>query len=228
MYSRGIPRQSSPPLCPPRVFLCAVGICYIFAMGCLIRFATPDDAPQVQAIYAPYCRASPVSFEIVPPSVKEIRARIARVLKRYPWLVCECDGMLAGYVYASTHRERPAYRWSADVAVYVHESQHRRGVGRGLYTALFGLLRQQGYINAIAGITLPNPASVGMHKTMGFKPIGIYKHIGFKTGAWHDVVWCQLLLQSLPQRPREPRNWRRLKPSLIQRAMREGAKLIER
>jgi phosphinothricin acetyltransferase len=197
-------------------------------MDAEIRFATLDDASEVQAIYAPYCRASPVSFEIVPPTVKESRARIARVLKKFPWLVCERDGVVAGYVYANTHRERAAYRWSVDVAVYIHGSQHRRGVGRGLYTALFDLLRQQGYINAIAGITLPNPASVGLHESIGFKPIGVYKHIGFKSGAWHDVVWYQLRLRPLPGRPREPRNWRRLKPSLIQRAMRSGAQVMER
>lgn len=196
-------------------------------MNVVIRLATPKDATHVQAIYAPYCRASPVSFEIVPPTVTEMRRRMGRVLKNFPWLICERGGEVAGYVYAGAHRERAAYRWSVDVAVYIHSSHRRRGVGSGLYTALFDLLKEQGYVNLIAGVTLPNPASVGLHESMGFEPIGVYKHIGFKTGAWHDVVWYQLLLQPLARRPSEPRDWRKLKSSQIERALRAGEKLID-
>ena len=125
-----------------------------------IRLATLDDAEQVQAIYAPYCH-TPISFETDPPTVEQMRGRLAKVLGCYPWLVCEEGGEVLGYAYATRHRERAAYRWSVDTSVYVGQGRQRRGVGRALYTSLFAVLPLQGYVNAYAGVTLPNPASVG-------------------------------------------------------------------
>src|SRR5205085_10663625 len=115
-----------------------------------IRLATPDDAGQVRAIYAPYCD-TPVSFEAGPPGVEEVRGRLAKVLGQYPWLVCEDGGEVLGYVYATQHRERAAYRWSVDTTVYVRQGCHRQGVGRALYTSLLALLPLQGFVNAYAG-----------------------------------------------------------------------------
>jgi L-amino acid N-acyltransferase YncA len=92
-----------------------------------------------------------------------------------------------------------------DVSVYIHQHHHRRGIGRTLYTSLFELLRLQGYINAYAGVTLPNAGSVGLHLSMGFQPVGTYSQVGYKYGVWHDVAWYQLLLQPRPDKPREPR-----------------------
>ena len=173
----------------------------------MLRMATLDDAEAVQAIYAPYCY-TPISFEMEPPSVADMRQRMDRVLSQFPWLVCEDAGKLLGYAYASTHRERAAYRWSVDVSVYNDREHHRRGIGRALYTSLFALLRLQGYVNAYAGVTLPNAGSVGLHKAMGFQSVGLYSQVGYKYGAWHDVVWYHLLLQPRPAEPREPRGWR--------------------
>lgn len=169
-------------------------------MAALIRLATPDDAEQVQAIYAPYC-STPISFELEPPSVAEMRGRLTKILGQYPWLVWEEDGAILGYVYAMQHRERAAYLWSVDTAVYVHQGRQRRGVGKRLYTALFEVLPLQGYVNAYAGVTLPNPASVGLHEAMGFQPLGVYRQVGFKCGAWHDVAWFQRPLQPRPGAP---------------------------
>jgi phosphinothricin acetyltransferase len=163
-------------------------------MPTAIRLATPDDAEQVQAIYAPYCH-TPISFEMEPPSVEEMQGRLAKVLGQHPWLLCEDGGDVLGYAYATQHRERAAYRWSVDTAVYVRKGRQRRGVGRALYTSLFAVLRLQGYVNAYAGVTLPNPASVGLHEAMGFQPVGVYRQVGFKCGAWHDVAWFQRPLQ---------------------------------
>jgi phosphinothricin acetyltransferase len=170
----------------------------------VIRLATPDDAGQVLKVYAPYCH-TPISFELVPPSLDEMRRRLVRVLENYPWLVCEDGGDVLGYGYAAAHRERAAYRWSVDTTVYVRQEQRRRGVGRAVYTALFKLLALQGYCNAYAGVTLPNPASVGLHEAMGFLPVGVYRQVGYKNDAWHDVAWYQLLLQSRPASPPPPR-----------------------
>ncbi len=169
-----------------------------------IRLATPADAAEVQAIYAPYCD-TPISFELQPPSVEEMRARMTKILGVYPWLLLE-NGELLGYVYASQHRERAAYRWSVDTTVYVRQGAQRKGVGRALYASLLSMLPLQGYINAYAGVTLPNPGSVGLHEAMGFQQVGVYKDVGFKCGAWHDVAWFQRPLQARPAEPPAPRS----------------------
>lgn len=132
-----------------------------------IRVATEGDAEPVLEIYAPFCVATPISFETEPPSLEEIGRRIAKTLAFFPWLICEEEGRVVGYAYASRHRERAAYRWSADVSVYVREKARGRGIGRALYTSLFAILRLQQIYNILAGITLPNPASIALHEAMG-------------------------------------------------------------
>ena len=170
-----------------------------------IRLATEADAEQVQAIYAPFCEAdSHVSFEVEPPTIDEIRRRIARTLERFPWLVCDDEGEVVGYAYAGPHNERAAYGWSVNVSVYIRQGRRGAGIGRALYTSLFAMLKLQGFVNAFAGATLPNPASEGLHLAMGFKPVGIYHHVGFKAGAWHDTVWWHLPLREPPPLPDFP------------------------
>jgi phosphinothricin acetyltransferase len=177
----------------------------IHRMNVSIRFAEPQDAAAIQAIYAPNVESTAISFELVPPTVEDMAERIARIAPQFPWLVCEIDGQVAGYVYACSHRERAAYRWAVDVTVYVDTAHRRRGVGRALYTSLLELLRQQGYSKAYAGITLPNPGSVGVHEVMGFEPVAVYRGVGYKLGRWRDVGWWQLeLLPEVPV-PREPK-----------------------
>lgn len=171
-------------------------------MNARIRMATPDDAEQIHEIYAPYCN-TPISFEAGPPGVAEMQVRLRKILVSYPWLVCEEDGRILGYAYASQHSERAAYRWSVNTTVYVQRERARAGMGRALYTALFEVLRMQGYVNAYAGITLPNPASIGLHESMGFEQVGIYRHVGFKYGTWHDVAWYALQLRVPPHEPEE-------------------------
>jgi L-amino acid N-acyltransferase YncA len=169
----------------------------------MIRLAIPEDAPGVQAIYAPVVRDTAISFELEPPSVEDMRQRIGAVVERLPWLVCERRGEILGYAYAGPHRARAAYQWSVDVSVYIHTQARRSGVGRGLYRSLFALLSLQGLYHAYAGITLPNPASIGLHESLGFTPVGVYRAVGYKLGAWHDVGWWQLTLQE-PIMPPEP------------------------
>lgn len=169
-----------------------------------IRLATAADAAAVAAVYAPYVRDTVITFEIEPPDAAEMARRLAAVGERFPWLLA-CDGaQVLGYAYAGEHRSRAAYRWDVDVAVYLDARSHRRGLGRALYTRLFELLRAQGYVNAYAGITLPNAASVGLHQALGFVPVGVYREVGYKCGAWHDVGWWGLRLQAPPAAPAEP------------------------
>ena len=171
----------------------------------MIRLATAaSDAGAAAAIYAPYVTGAVISFEAVPPSAEEMASRIASTLSYAPYLVYEKDGEVLGFAYAARHRERAAYRWSVDVSVYVHERTHRQGVGRALYTSLFALLRLQGFYAAHAGITLPNPRSVGLHEAVGFVPVGVYRSVGFKRGGWHDVGWWELTLQPHASAPGEP------------------------
>jgi len=155
-----------------------------------VRDAEPElDAQACAAIYAPYVLETAISFEVRPPSAGEMSARIASA---HAWLIAEADGRPIGYAYGSPHRERAAYRWSADVAVYIERSRHRAGVGRALYEQLFERLRVAGLWTLCAGVTQPNPASDGLHRAMGFAPVGTYRRIGWKAGSWHDVLWWQL------------------------------------
>lgn len=173
-------------------------------MNAAIRLATEADGAGVAAIYAPYVSGMPTSFELAPPDANEMGRRIAETLRLLPWLVCEGDARILGYAYAGRHRSRAAYQWSVETSVYVDSAWHRHGVGRALYRSLFAVLVLQGFHNAYAGITLPNPPSVGLHEAVGFRAVGVYREVGFKGGAWHDVGWWQQSLQPKTTPPQAP------------------------
>ena len=160
-----------------------------------IRLADPDrDASAVHAIYAPSVTHSATSFEREPPGAEAMAERIAQTMERYPWLVAVeegPEGPVLGYAYGTTHRARWAYQWSAEVAVYVAGSAHRRGVGRRLYETLLTILAAMGVHGVFGGVTLPNDASVALHRSVGLEEVGIYRGIGCKFGRWHDVQWFQ-------------------------------------
>jgi L-amino acid N-acyltransferase YncA len=162
-------------------------------MTITVRAAAPADAPAVAAIYAPVVTATATSFEEQPPTPDEMgRRMLAR--PRLPWLVADDDGRVAGYAYAAAHRGRPAYRWSAESSVYLDPAYQGRGLGRQLYERLITEVRDLGYRSLYAGIALPNPASVGLHEALGFTPVGIFRDVGYKLGAWRDVGWWQCAL----------------------------------
>lgn len=156
------------------------------------RSARPADAAAIRAIYLPYVLETAVSFELEPPSVAEMAERVAHYQATHPWLVCVRDEEVVGYAYASPHRARLAYQWSTEVSVYVADGHQRAGVARALYRALLALLRTQGYTCALAGITQPNPKSVGFHAALGFTEIARYHNIGYKFGQWWDTLWMEL------------------------------------
>jgi phosphinothricin acetyltransferase len=163
-----------------------------------IRVATAADAEAIAAIYAPYVLETAISFEEVPPSVAEMAARMAKALPTHPFLVFEEGDRLVAYAYAGPHNDRAAYRWSANVSVYVAADAHRRGIGRALYASLIETLRRQGFHSLYGGITLPNAKSVGLHEALGFTHVGIYREVGFKFGRWHDVGYWRLGLGDGP------------------------------
>jgi phosphinothricin acetyltransferase len=151
-----------------------------------------------------------VTFETELPPFDEMARRIDEISQRFPYLVVDDGRSVAAFAYASAHRVRQAYQWSAEVSVYVAPELQRKGAGRRLYCALFALLRLQGIVNAYAGITLPNLPSVRLHESLGFEPIGIYRRVGYKLGAWHDVGWWSLRLQEPAGEPSPPRSSRSL------------------
>jgi L-amino acid N-acyltransferase YncA len=156
-----------------------------------VRDATELDAVACAAIYAPYVTDTAVTFEYEAPSTDEMARRIAAAQRAHAWLVLEDDGRVVGYAYAGPYKERAAYRWSSEVSVYLEMGRRRSGSGRLLYEALFERLAERGFRTLVAGMTLPNDASEGLHRAMGFEPIGTFRRVGWKHGQWRDVAWAQ-------------------------------------
>ena len=155
-----------------------------------IHMAACADAQALRDIYKPYVD-TPVTFEEDVPSVDEFERRIDGIIRTYPYLVCVQNGCPIGYAYAHRFRERPAYRWGAELSVYISGEHQGKGVGKALYTALIDLLKEQGVKNVYASVTLPNEKSEGLHRSLGFRTAGIYHHTGYKCGKWHDVLWLE-------------------------------------
>jgi phosphinothricin acetyltransferase len=161
-----------------------------------IRAATGRDAEACAAIYAPYVTDTAITFETDVPDVAEMAGRIAASARHHCWLVATQgpDERVIGYAYGGPFQPRPAYRWSCAVSVYLEMGRRRTGLGRALYSDLLDRLTARGYRIAVAGITLPNEASVGLHRAMGFEPVGTYRRIGWKFDSWHDVAFSQRAL----------------------------------
>lgn len=170
-----------------------------------IRAAEDRDADAIAAIYAPHVSRGVASFEDSAPSPDDMRARMARIEGAYPWLVADEDGRVLGYAYADRFRDRSAYRWAVETTVYVAAEAQRRGVGRLLYDVLFDILKEQGFSQAIAAISLPNDASIQLHESVGFRRAGVYRQVGWKLGRWVDVGLWQAELADPPRPPAEPK-----------------------
>lgn len=170
----------------------------------IIRVARPADASAMLDIYRPFVENTSITFETVTPTEQEFSARIKHYLESYPWLVAEINGEIAGYAYASRHRERVAYQWSVEVSVYISESFKRSGTARKLYEELFSLLTKQGFRNAYAVINLPNEPSVAFHESMGFIWFATYEQVGYKLGKWKNVGWWRKILNEFTMKPEAP------------------------
>jgi len=170
-----------------------------------VRAATTADAAACAAIYAPYVTGSVITFESEPPDAGAMAERIVAAQVKHAWLVAERDGDVVGYAYAGPWKARPAYRWSCESTVYVAAGAQRGGVGRALYEALFDRLAARGYRTVVGGVTLPNDASVGLHRGLGFEPVGTFPRIGWKLGEWRDVHYLVKHLGPGSDEPAEPR-----------------------
>jgi len=169
-----------------------------------IRDALPEDAGACAAVYAPYVEQTAITFELEPPSTRQMGERIAAAQRMHAWLVLEDGGRVVGYAYGGTFNQRAAYRWACEVSVYLEMGRRRTGAGRALYEALLPRLAARGYTTAIAGMTLPNEASLALHRRMGFETVGTYRDIGYKLGHWHDVAWMQAFIAERIDSPAEP------------------------
>jgi L-amino acid N-acyltransferase YncA len=184
-----------------------------------LRFVSLRDAEALVAIYAPIVTSTAISFETLAPDADEMRARIAAQPATKPWLVAERNGAVAGYAYASTFRDRSAYRFGVETTAYVAEAARRGGVGRAMYEALFELLSMQGYRRAVAGITLPNDASIALHLASGFSAAGVMHAAGFKFDRWHDVAFFERAVAPLGTPQRDPLAIEELDPRSVHAAL---------
>ena len=169
-----------------------------------IRLVQPGDAEQIMEIYRPSVEKTAVSFEIETPSVGEMERRIRETVEIFPWLVCYQGDVIAGYAYASSHRQRFSYQWTVETSVYIHPDFSRRGIASALYASLLSMLKAQGFCTALAGMALPHPASAALHQFLGFEAFALYKNVGFKFEKWHDVQWWRLSLQEDSYCPQLP------------------------
>jgi phosphinothricin acetyltransferase len=198
-------------------------------MAPTIRTATGRDGRALAGIYGPVVEGTHVSFETTPPDADEMARRVRETTDRLPWLVCELDDRVVGYACASPHSDRPAYRWSVDVSVYVDERYRRRGVARGLYGSLLEVLGLQGLVNAYAVIALPNPPSVALHESFGFERVGLYGSVGYKHGEWRDVGHWALSLREPEDPPSSPTPFDDLRGSAAYReALGSGERHVDR
>ncbi|MGD1066497.1 MAG: arsinothricin resistance N-acetyltransferase ArsN1 family B [Vulcanimicrobiaceae bacterium] len=184
----------------------------------VVRLARPDDGAAFASIYGPIVAETAISFEVDPPGADEMTARVRGALAQHAWLAAEVDGAIAGYAYASQHRQRPAYRWGVDVAIYLDPRFRGRGLGSRVYRALLAVLHLQGYQRAYAGIALPNAASVAVHESAGFRLVGVYQRTGFKFGRWHDVGWWDRIIRDDVD-PREPAPLSSVAPAALAAAL---------
>jgi L-amino acid N-acyltransferase YncA len=193
-----------------------------------IRLATPADAQAILSIYAPYIENTSFTFETETPSVTDFSERIKNYLLNWPWLVCEIDGKIAGYAYATRHRERTAYQWCTESSVYIHDDHQRAGIARALYKALFEILKRQGFRNVYAVINLPNDRSVSFHESCGFEYFATYEKVGYKLGKWKNVGWWRLILNEFGDEPQAPIKFSELDNKFIPRLLINQSKLINK
>ena len=194
----------------------------------MIRTATDSDAASILEIYTPYIESTSFTFETEVPAIESFKERINTYLQTWPWLVCEIDGVIAGYAYGGKHRERVAYQWSIESSVYVHDDFLRVGVANALYRALIDILTLQGFRNLYAVINLPNDKSVAFHEKMGFEYFAVYKNVGYKLGKWKNVGWWQLQLNEYSLEPPPPVKFSEMNRNLVDDILQSASKLIKK
>lgn len=157
----------------------------------LVRAFEPKDTEQICEIYNHYIINTVITFEENPLTTADMLQRIENYTKRFPWLVCEDEGSIVGYAYASTWKDRSAYKNTAEVTVYLKNNLLRKGYGKALYSALFESLKKQNCHVVLACISLPNESSEKFHEHFGFKKSAHFTEVGRKFDRWLDVGYWQ-------------------------------------
>jgi phosphinothricin acetyltransferase len=168
-----------------------------------IRLAEKRDVPGILEIYSPFILETAVTFEEIVPDEASFWERIQGIMAELPYLVCEINGRIAGYAYASSYRSRASYRWTKEVSVYIHPDFQRKRVAHALYTSLFEMIKYQGIADLLAIITIPNESSVAFHEYFGFVKCGEFSKVGHKIGSWQNVGWFELFIQDETQAPKD-------------------------
>lgn len=171
-----------------------------------IRLINTSDAAAALAVYAPYVLTTAYTFEYEIPTVADFKKKIEKITAQHPWLVCEYNGEIIGYAYGSTQHERPGYQWTTETTIYLKPDFHGKGIARILYTALFNILKLQGYYTLYANVLSTNIGSCKFHKAMGFEEIGIYRNIGYKLGQWQSNLGMQYFLSEHIAEPPIPKS----------------------
>lgn len=173
-----------------------------------IRPSAAGDVPAMLSIYDEFVRKTAVSFEYVTPTVEEFQHRLEEHSAVYPWLVYEENGVVLGYAYAGRAFERAAYAWNAEISCYLAPPARGRGIGRRLYALIETILRAQGVRRVYAVVTSANEPSITFHRALGYRDAACFRAVGFKRGAWYDVLWLEKQLLP-PGEPAEfPRPWK--------------------
>lgn len=167
-----------------------------------VRMARPEDAPEIYKVYEPYILNTVITFEYDKVPIAEFENRIKSVLNKFPWIVCEIDGEIAGYAYCSPHLERAAFGWDCECSVYLNEAYHKMGIGTALYNALFQIVETQGYYNIYSLICVPHDSSVALHKKYGFEEVGTYYNTAYKHGSWRHLLVMEKRLKEKLEEPK--------------------------
>ena len=191
-----------------------------------VRLATPNDAAGILEIYAPYIANTSFTFETAVPPLIDFQKRISDYLINWPWLVCEIDGVIAGYAYGAKYRERVAYQWCVESSIYIHDDFLNHKIGKALYEALIEILKKQGYRNVYAVINLPNDRSVKFHESCGFSYFATYEKVGYKLGKWKNVGWWQLIINEYTMKPEAPVKFSELDKDFLESLFKEKSKMI--
>ncbi|HIW20668.1 MAG TPA: GNAT family N-acetyltransferase [Candidatus Dorea intestinavium] len=168
-----------------------------------IRLATKEDIPTILEIYREYIK-TPITFEYELPSKEKFTQEFSENHHHYPYLVGEVKGVICGYAYAHKFKERVAYKWGAELSIYLSQKKLGQGLGRKLYETLIEILKKQGYKTVYGCITLPNEKSEALHQKLGFRDVGIFHQSGFKNDVWHGVIWYEKVIGNMKEIPREP------------------------
>ncbi len=181
----------------------------------IVRPAASSDIGAILDVYSHYINNTTVTFEEEVPSAGQFRMRCEEIMTEYPFLVCQDGSHIAGYAYAHRHQSRSAYKYSAELSVYLRPHYTGLGIGRVLCEAIIELLKLQNVQTVYSAVSLPNDASCALHRSLGFEPAGLWRNTGRKKERWIDIQWFELVIGNYPEVPGEIIPFNRLNPAEV-------------